>query len=182
MHSTAGRSWTIRSGVRLMAERPGRRCRYRKMAMAGQAGGASSETGAAALVQVGRSQPIRDETYPLPFASSALGELRHEVPYLRRSCHRPVPELLEVLLSGPRRCVLSEVSGVSKPSAVKLRSVVPRYALEALQREGLVTLRTHRVGCMGIQMWYRAGEEPPRRRDCSRMTFDEMKSWAEVTL
>jgi hypothetical protein len=55
---------------------------------------------------------------------------------------------------------------------------VPRYALEALQRDGLVFMKSHRVGCSGVQMWYPAGAEPlPTSvdivpRDCAVMTFE----------
>ncbi len=60
----------------------------------------------------------------------------------------------------------------------QLQLDVPRYALEALQREGLVFVRTTRVGAIGIQMWYRAGAEPlpssisMEPRDCGLMSFD----------
>ena len=60
----------------------------------------------------------------------------------------------------------------------QLQLGVPRYALEALQREGLVFMKTHRVGCSGVQMWYLAGAEPlptsidPAPRDCATMTFE----------
>ena len=53
---------------------------------------------------------------------------------------------------------------------------VPRYAMEALQREGLVYMRTHCVRTTtarwGIQMRYRSDYEEPELRDCARMTFE----------
>jgi len=57
----------------------------------------------------------------------------------------------------------------------QLQLGVPRYALEALRQASHVVLRTHRVGCMGIQMWYRKGTEPiPVLDDCALMTFEGM--------
>ena len=55
----------------------------------------------------------------------------------------------------------------------QLQLGVPRYALEALQRAGHVVLRTQRVGCIGLQLWYLKGTEPTRvKRDCGLMTFE----------
>ena len=55
----------------------------------------------------------------------------------------------------------------------QLQLDAPRYALEALQHAGHVVLRTHRVGCIGLQLWYKKGTEPPlAKRDCARMTFE----------
>ena len=58
----------------------------------------------------------------------------------------------------------------------QLQLDVPRYALEALKRAGYVVLRTHRIGCIGLQLWYRKGTEPRREvRDCALMTFEGME-------
>ena len=58
----------------------------------------------------------------------------------------------------------------------QLQLGVPLYALEALQRAGHVVLRTHRVGCIGLQLWYRKGTEPITEvRDCALMTF---RAWS----
>ena len=60
----------------------------------------------------------------------------------------------------------------------QLQLGVPRYALEALQRERLVFVKTTTVGAIGIQMWYRAGTKPlpssieRHPRDCALMTFE----------
>jgi hypothetical protein len=40
---------------------------------------------------------------------------------------------------------------------------MPRYALETLQKACNVVLRTHRVGCIGLQIWYLKGTEPNRK-------------------
>lgn len=52
----------------------------------------------------------------------------------------------------------------------QLQLDVPRYALEALEREGLVFMKTHRIGCSGAEPLPTAIEPTPR--DCATMTFD----------
>jgi hypothetical protein len=55
---------------------------------------------------------------------------------------------------------------------------VPRYALQALEREGLIYMRTcafrTTTAKWGIQFWYRSDQEPPQRLDCATMTFEGM--------
>ena len=64
--------------------------------------------------------------------------------------------------------------GCEPKSLVQLN--VPRYAMEALQREGLVFIRTHRLltttAKWGIQMWCRSDYAEPELLDCARMTFE----------
>ena len=58
----------------------------------------------------------------------------------------------------------------------QLQLDVPRYALEALQQEGLIGMRTQKywstTGRGGIQMWFLPEHEPAPLRDCALMTFE----------
>jgi hypothetical protein len=56
----------------------------------------------------------------------------------------------------------------------QLQLGVPKYALEALREAGHVALRTHRIGCIGLQLWYKKGTEPRPVQDCAMMTFEDM--------